>query len=383
MKSQICLLSALLAGCSAFSSSESKTPAEKGLADLADMPIGIAVNIEGKARDTLNSAVRRAIVTTHFDQMSVENTMKMKYWDSKDFSNPRVDELTAFAVANNLKMHGHVLVWHRSYQLPSWAYDDNPNFLADFTRHVAGVAGKNASTGIMASWDVVNEALYDKYDDGDNGPNGKGGDVNGGVKYRKSVFYRALGPDYIAQAFKAADKAEPNADLYYNDFNTEDGGPKTDSLVNLIDGLVKQGVPIDGVGFQMHVISDYPSLDNIKASWRRILDLNHNLKIKITELDVRVNNRYDGNPDNDYETCNNCPGLEKQKARYKEIVKAYYEVVPAKLRGGITIWGVSDTDSWYGPVEKPSQPDWPLLWDGNLKEKPAFYGVKEAIIESE
>ena len=380
MKSYLCLVSALLGGCSALSGAG---PEEYGLADLADIPLGIAVNIEGKARDTLNSAARRDIVTTHFDQMSVENTMKMSYWDEKDFSNPKVDKLTAFAVANELKIHGHVLVWHRSYQLPTWARDDNPTFFDDFTRHVAGVAGKNATTGVVASWDVVNEALFDQYDDGDNGPNGKGGDVSDGVNYRKSVFYRALGPGYIAAAFRVANKVEPNADLYYNDFNTEDGGPKTDSLVKLIDGLVKEKVPIDGVGFQMHVISDYPSLDNIKASWRKILDLNHNLKIKITELDVRVNNRYDGNADNDYEVCGKgCPGLEKQKARYKEIVKAYYEVVPPALRGGITVWGVSDNDSWYGPVEKPDQPDWPLLWDGNLEQKPAFFGVKEAISES-
>lgn len=96
-----------------------------------------------------------------------------------------------------------------------------------------------------------------------------------------------------------------NADLYYNDFNIENSGDKTTSLVNMISQLVDNGVPIDGVGFQMHTMlnSERPGVDRIVSSWQKILDLNADVKIKITELDVRVNNRHDDDPADDVNRC--------------------------------------------------------------------------------
>lgn len=350
-------------------------PPGDGLASLTNIPIGVAVNLEGGGRDTFNSSTRTAIVRDEFSQMSVENSMKMSYWNESNFSNSRVDTLAQWARNNGKTIHGHTLVWHPCYQMPSWASNSGAAYEQALTRHIQGVASQH--TDVIKSWDVVNEALQDGNDDSQSGCRYEGGgEVVNGVNYRKSAHYLGMGANYIPHAFREARKAAPNAELYYNDFNTENGQAKTDSLVNLVDNLVNAGVPIDGVGFQMHVLPDWPSISTIKASWQRILDLNHGLKIKITELDVRVNNQY-ANPPQVINSCNNCPQLQSQKQRYKDIIKAYFETVPANLRGGITVWGISDPDSWFA-----SDPDWPLLWDGNLNPKPAYYGVQEGLAES-
>lgn len=293
--------------------------------------------------------------------------MKMSYYNESTFANADAEKLVSWAKQNNISVHGHVLVWHSDYQLPSWAKNPGSDFKTKFINHVKSVATKHK--GQVKSWDVVNEALYDA---NDNSANQTAPTLSN--YYRQSVFYKQYNsPDYIVEAFKAARQADPNALLYYNDFNTEENGDKTTGLVNLISYLLQKGAPIDGVGFQMHVLPDWASLANIKASWQKILNLDPKLKIKITEMDVRVNNKY-ANPPKVIQTCNNCAELQQQKARYKEIIKAYMEVVPADRRGGITIWGITDSDSWFA-----KDPDWPLLWNNSLGKKPAYDGVMEAL----
>ncbi len=296
--------------------------------------------------------------------------MKMSYWNETDYSNARVETLADWVRANGLTIHGHALVWHASYQLPTWATDDNANFVSAFTSHVEGVASQYQD--VVVSWDVVNEALYDPADDANNGPNGAGGEVVDGVNYRKSVFFREMGAEYIPEAFRVANAAT-DADLYYNDYNIENGQDKTTAVVNLLQNLIDEGVPIDGIGFQMHVLPDWPSIETIKDSWSRVLAVSPDLKLKITELDVRINNQY-SDPPQVIPSCDNCPELQNQKQRYMDIINAYYEVVPAERRGGITVWGIADPDSWFA-----QDPDWPLLWDGNLQPKPAYEGFLEAL----
>jgi endo-1,4-beta-xylanase len=342
-----------------------------GLAANASFPIGAALATSGDA-NIFTSVARQDIVKANFNEIVAENIMKMSYmYSGTDFSFTNADHLINWATSAGLKVHGHALVWHPSYQLPSWAKIDNATFKDDFNRHIDTVAAHFA--GKLTSWDVVNEALYDPADDAGLGS------ANG---YRQSVFYQAYnGPTYIDEAFKRAHAADPNAILYYNDFNTEANGDKTTALVNLVQRLLDNNVPIGGVGFQMHVLNDWPSIDNIRASLAKIVALSPNLKIRISELDVRINNPYDGNSANDYvnrdDCSSNCPGLNAQKARYKAIVQAYLEVVPPAQRGGITLWGIADPESWF--YSNGSLPDWPLLFNGELKAKPAFLGVQEAL----
>lgn len=347
-------------------------PVGTGLASLADFPIGVAVAAGSGAADILTNTARQNIVRAEFSQIVAENIMKMSYmYSGNNFSFTNADRLVNWALTNNKTVHAHALVWHPSYQLPSWATDSNANFRQDYARHIDTVAAHFA--GKVKSWDVVNEALFDGADD-----DGRGS-ANG---YRQSVFYRQYaGPSYIDEAFRRARAADPTAELYYNDFNTEENGTKTTALVNLVQRLLTNGVPIDGVGFQMHVMNDYPSIANIRASLQKIVALSPTLKIKITELDVRLNNPYDGNSSNDYtnrsDCAVSCAGLDRQKARYKEIVQAYLDVVPPARRGGITVWGIADPDSWF--YTHQNLPDWPLLFNDSLQPKPAYQGVQEAL----
>ncbi len=349
-------------------------PDGTGLAALVDIPIGVAVAAgSNNSADILSNAPRQTLVRQHFNQITAENIMKMSYmYSGGQFNFTQADRLVDWARRNGLGVHGHALVWHSAYQLPEWATDNNSNFRQDYERHLETVAAHYA--GRLDSWDVVNEALYDPADSADGL-----GSANG---YRQSVFYRQYnGPGYIEEAFRLARAADSDAELYYNDFNTEENGAKTDALVSLVESLLAAGAPIDGVGFQMHVLLDYPSIANIRESMQRVVDLSADLKIKITELDVRINNPYDGNTRNDYtgrgDCAQDCPGLARQKARYKQIIDAFYDVVPAGRRGGITVWGIADPDSWF--YTHAGLPDWPLLFNEALQPKPAFEGVQEAL----
>jgi cellulose 1,4-beta-cellobiosidase len=349
-----------------------EVPVGEGLASLVDFPIGVAVAAGSGGADILTNAARQNIVRQEFDQIVAENIMKMSYmYSGSNFSFTNADRLVNWAAQNGKSVHGHALVWHPSYQLPSWATDNNANFRRDYERHIDTVAAHFA--GKVLSWDVVNEALFDAADD-----DGRGS-ANG---YRQSVFYRQYGgPGFIDEAFRRARAADPTAELYYNDFNTEENGAKTTALVSLVQRLLQNGVPIDGVGFQMHVMNDYPSIANIRASLQKIVDLSPTLKIKISELDVRLNNPYDGNSSNDYtnrsDCAVSCAGLDRQKARYKEIIQAYLDIVPPARRGGVVVWGIADPDSWF--YTHQNLPDWPLLFNDSLQKKPAYQGVAEAL----
>lgn len=349
----------------------------KGMSGTVNFPLGIAVpDGTGKSGvNILSNSARQQVVVSDFSQITIENKMKMSYLDI-GFSD--ADGLVKWASDNGLTVHGHALVWHPDYQLPSWAKNPGSDFKQKLQDHVKKVTQHYAQTypGTVVSWDVVNEALYDKSDNA-------GGDGDG---YRKSVFFNQYGgPGYIADAFRAAREGDPNAILYYNDFNTEENQAKTDKLVELIGNLLDQGVPIDGVGFQMHVLPDWAPIDSIRQALQKIVDLDPDLFIKITELDVRVNNPYDGDSSNDYtdrdDCAVSCEGLLVQKARYKQIVETYLEVVPAHRRGGITVWGIADQDSWfYDGNGSANLPDWPLLFNNSLEPKPAYDGFKEALL---
>jgi GH35 family endo-1,4-beta-xylanase len=351
---------------------EPEVPVGSGLSSLADFPVGVAVAAGSGTADIFTNTARQTIVREEFSQIVAENIMKMSYmYSGSNFSFTNSDRLVNWAAQNGKSLHGHALVWHPSYQLPAWATDSNANFRSDYERHIDTVAAHFA--GKVKSWDVVNEALFDAADD-----DGRGS-ANG---YRQSVFYRQYGgPGYIDEAFRRARVADPTAELYYNDFNTEENGTKTTALVNLVQRLLTNGVPIDGVGFQMHVMNDYPSIANIRASLQKIVALSPTLKIKISELDVRLNNPYDGNSGNDYtnrsDCAVSCTGLDRQKARYKEIVQAYLDIVPPARRGGIVVWGIADPDSWF--YTHQNLPDWPLLFNDSLQKKPAYQGVAEAL----
>jgi endo-1,4-beta-xylanase len=201
---------------------------------------------------------------------------------------------------------------------------------------------------------VVNEALADD------------GEPTTGNGLRSTVFSQKMGLGFIDQAFINARAVDPQVDLYYNDYNIEAGGQKTRNMLALVDGMRSRGVPITGVGFQMHVLIDWPSISAIESSLKAVAD--RGLKVKITELDVSMKNAY---------SSFTSEAAERQKQRYHDIVAAYLRAVPAAQRAGITVWGVWDADSW---INEPTRPDWPLLFDAQFKAKPALQGFKDALL---
>jgi endo-1,4-beta-xylanase len=281
------------------------------------------------------------IAATEFSSITPGNEMK---WESVEPTQGQynwgpADEMVEFAEANDQEFHGHTLVWHS--QLPDWV--ENGQYegeLADvMTEHITTEAGRYA--GRIDRWDVVNEPLNE---DG---------------TLRDSVFLQEIGESYIADALRAADAADPDAKLYINDYNTDGLGAKSDGMYELVSSLLEQGVPIDGVGFQSHlIVGQVP--DSMQENLQRFVDLG--LEVAVTELDVRIE----------------MPADEAELAQQAQDFASVADVCVA-VEGctGVTVWGVSDGDSWI----PPTFPGWgaPLLWDEGYQKKDAYFSFRDAL----
>lgn len=340
---------------------------DAGVASLkanAPFPVGVAVSAGSERGSLLSTPAQQAVVRKHFSQLTAGNIMKMSYLhpEANTYTFAQADELLKFAVDNGMSLHGHALVWHSDYQVPAFMKSfngDKAAWLSMLGSHVQSVTKHFA--GKLASWDVVNEAIAD----------------NGG--YRDSLFYQKMGPDYIEHAFVTARAADPAVELYYNDYNIESDAAKLKTLTGMLDGFKARSVPITGVGFQMHVFMDSPSVATISAAFKEVVD--RNLKVKITELDIPINNpfgaAYRGG---DVKTSYTLALGLAQKKRYCEVVKAYMDTVPAHLRGGVTVWGVDDPGSWLmQQLFNNRHDDWPLLFDAQYRDKPALRGVADGL----
>jgi endo-1,4-beta-xylanase len=286
-----------------------------------------------------------ATLSRHFSYLTAEYEMK---WDPIqreqgvfDFSGG--DAIVAFAEANGMRVKGHALVWHGA--TPPWVGTLSPPELRDaMANHIRTVASHYR--GHVAAWDVVNEAI-----------------ATDGSGLRDTVFSRGLGPDYIAAAFRTAREADPGALLFYNEYDAEGKGLKSDRVYELVQGLKQGGVPIDGVGMQMHVdATSYPQPADIAANMQRLAALG--LLVNISEMDVRIRT---------------APGstaqrLDLQKHVFHDIVA----VCAAEARcHAVTFWGFSDKHSW---IDAFFGADNPLLFDEGYRAKPAFFGVEDAFL---
>src|SRR5450759_3452830 len=247
----------------------------RALASKVGLRIGTAVNTDALA----TNATYRQITADQFSTVTPENVMKWQVVEptqgTYDWS--AADQLVNFAKANGQLVRGHTLVWHS--QLPSWFSTDGvttsftPQQVRDLLyKHVVAVVSH--FRGQIWQWDVVNGALND-----DGTP-------------RESVFYMAYqalglnGLDYVADAFRWAHEADPKALLFYNDYNIEGLGPKSDAVYALAKQLLAQGVPIDGIGAQGHLDTQYDFPNQMQQNLQRFADLG--LKVALTEVDVRT-----------------------------------------------------------------------------------------------
>ncbi len=281
-----------------------------------------------------------------FNAITPENAMKWEpvHPTERGWNLGPADQLVEFAEAHGLRVHGHTLVWHR--QLPPWlgAAPAPARMARVLAAHVETLVGRYA--GRLASWDVVNEAVGD------------------GGRLRRTVFLRALGPGYLAEAFRLAHAADPGARLYYNDSGAEGGGRKSDAVYALVRRLVDQGVPVHGVGLQMHLdaAAGRPAPDAIAANVARLTA--HGLTVRISEMDVRVRRvrrRRHEDP------------LAVQCAVYHDAIAA---CAGSPGFAGVTFWGVTDSHSW---IDTRFGEDDPLLFDADYAPKPAYFGARAAL----
>ncbi|MHA2938058.1 endo-1,4-beta-xylanase [Vibrio sp. RC27] len=317
------------------------------------LPAGFARNSVFKREDL------QAVVVEHFNQITAENVMKPSNLQPREgvFNFQYADELVEFAEENNLSVHGHTLVWR--HQSPKFmencsSYQQCKGYLV---KHIENVVGHY--NGRVISWDVVNEAFTNVGKSGATYRN-KGG--NG------SFWYQQMGADYIPIAFTTAHSVDRNAELYYNDYGLESNRSKLNAVLNMTKELLSDSVPIHGIGFQMHIDLEFPTIDDIEYALSRAVETG--LKVKITELDVAANK------ENKYASYTKELAYQLE-SRYRDIVSTYLKVVPEDQRGGISLWGVSDSDSWI--PHKTGFDDWPLLFNDKLEKKRAYYGVAAAI----
>jgi endo-1,4-beta-xylanase len=287
--------------------------------------------------------VYAAAAARHFDYVTAEWEMK---WDPVqkapgvfDFSG--ADAIVAFAEAQGMRVKGHALVWHGA--TPKWVETLSPPELRiAFEDHIRTVAGRYR--GRVMAWDVVNEAIDD---------NASG--------LRSTVFSRGLGPDYVAEAFRLARQADPEAELIYNDYGGEGLNRKSNDIYDLVRRLKQEGVPIDGVGLQMHLVAaNVPAVADIAANIHRLAELG--LRVNVSEMDVRIR----GLPAD--------AGLERQRQVYRDVVA----VCVAEPRcEAVTLWGFTDAHSW---IDATFGADDPLPFDELYRAKPAFYGLRDALL---
>lgn len=204
--------------------------------------------------------------------------------------------------------------------------------------------------GKVKAWDVVNEAFNE---DGSL----RGGTSSGDVFY----WYSILGKPYIANAFNYAHQADPDAVLFINDYNLEHTPAKLDALIALVNELKTAGVPVHGIATQMHINinTSNAAIDNMFIKLAAT-----GLKIHVSELDIRIN------PSNTNPFTTTSALLDQQAQKFKYVAQSYNANIPATQRYGITVWNVSDADSWI--VTSLGQNDFPTLYDKSYFKKPAF-----------
>lgn len=306
------------------------------------------------------------LIDREFNAITPENVMKCEVIHPGpgryDFT--LADQYVAFGEKHHMAVFGHTLIWHSQLSPFVQQIKSRDSLLLFMQDHIKTVAGRYA--GKIKGWDVVNEALNE---DG---------------SLRKSIFYDLLGEDYIVTAFRLAQQADPNAELYYNDYNIEQPA-KRKGAIALIKKLRQNGVRIDGVGIQGHWNLTGPPVEEIEKSIEEYAALG--IKVMFTELDITVlpnpwdlkgadvSQNYEGSPFmNPYP--NGLPdSVQTQLAdRYAAIFKVLLK--HQKDISRVTFWGVNDGHSWLNGWPIKNRTNYPLLFDRQFRPKPAYFSVR-------
>lgn len=305
------------------------------LADNADFQIGYASRYNFRVQTY--AELYEQIVKAEFNIVTPENSVK---WEnvhplqtSYDFDD--MDTLVQFAEENNMVLHGHPLLWYN--QNPDWIISlPEEQVEAAMLDHIDTVVSRYA--GKIKVWDVVNEALEDT-------------SLGGG--YRDNIWLQAMGESYVEKAFVRARAADPTASLIYNDYDVGWFTPKGEAMYNLVTDLVDAGVPLDGVGFQMHIGATFEEYEEFSSNMQRYADMG--LDIYITEFDVKTLRPSE---------------YPLQGVVYEEVIRRCLAQPRCKA---LQIWGIDDFNSWQPFFD-------PLPFDDDFNIKPAYYGMQRALL---
>jgi endo-1,4-beta-xylanase len=326
--------------------------------------IGTALNA---AQIDEKDPIASKTIIAEFNTLTPENIMKAEIihpeWDRYNFN--FADKLIAFGAKYKIPINGHTLIWHS--QLPEFVKHINSadSIKLYFENHIKTLAARY--DGKIASWDVVNEALNE---DG---------------TLRNSIFLQKLGPNYIVEAFRLAQKYAPNTELYYNDYNIENP-QKRAGAIEQIKKIQAAGVRIDGVGIQGHWQINKVPFKYIEESINEFSKLG--IKVMFTELDITVlPNPWDANTaDVNLKAENNAyfnpytSGL--PDSVQQNFTKSYVDLFSlffkhSKEVSRVTFWGVNDRQSWLNDWPIVGRTNYPLLFDRSSKPKDAYYKVLE------
>ena len=295
-------------------------------------------------------------IARHYNSITAENQMKFEeiHPEEDRYTFEAADEIMDFALQNGIAVRGHTMVWHNQtsdwvFESPSGGPASRELVLLRMQEHIRTVASRYK--GRVYAWDVVNEAIEDKAE----------------LVMRSTKWLEILGEDYIRYAFEAAHEADPNALLFYNDYN-ETEPVKRDKIYNLVRSLKEKGVPIHGIGMQGHWNIHGPSLDEIRQAIELYASLD--LELHITELDLSMFHFDDRRTDLTVPTEQM---VELQQQRYEEIFglfKEYRDVITS-----VTFWGAADNYTWLDNFPVRGRKNWPFLFDGEFQPKQAFWRV--------
>ena len=329
--------------------------------------VGAAVNVDQMNGTDKNGA---CLVARHFNHIVAENTMKSEEIHPEEdvYVWEDADNLVDFGEKNDIAVTGHCLIWH-SQLAPWFVYDADGNYVEPevlkqrMCDHIHTVVGRYK--GRIIGWDVVNEAILE---DG---------------SYRKSPFYEILGEEFIPLAFQYAHEADPDAELYYNDY-AMNMPAKRDAVVRMVNDLKSRGLRIDGIGMQGHMGMDYPDAGEFEQSIEAFASTG--CKVMITEWDMSalptLNRGANVSDTVEYEKALNPypDGLPEDVAReWNERMESFFELFlrHSDKISRVTLWGVSDGDSWKNDWPMKGRKEYPLIFDRDYQMKPFMVSLIE------
>ncbi len=365
----------LLAACSLLAGCVHTEPVLKDVF-AGKFILGAAIN---DAQITGEDILGDSVLIRHFGAIEPENCLKsgevMPVFGQYDWI--LADKYVEFGEKYGLEVYGHCLIWH-SQCTPDFCFDEkgsliSPELLKErMKQHISTMVGRYK--GHIKGWDVVNEAIME---DG---------------SYRESPFYRILGEEFIPWAFQCAYEADPDCELYYNDYSMHEPA-KLEAVINMAKKLKERGIRIDAIGFQGHLGMDYPDLALYERHIRRVKE-ETGLDVCITELDMSILPTLTRSADLGEMSFSEAMQNPEIRARMAEKLNPYANGIPEDIykqwndrmadflnmfvRNSdvirrVNVWGICDSDSWKNGWPIPERQDSPLWFDRNYKLKPFLH----------